>query len=106
MKRGGGEKPRPVLVVSRPELNSGTTVTVVPFTTQQLTSRAQKPNNVFCNAGEGNLEEDSVAKCGDVMTLDFTKIDMAAGVLGTLDESKMKEIDDALRWSLGLDRNS
>lgn len=103
MKRDVAGKPRPVLVVSRVQLNTGTTLTVVPFTSQQLDRRKGKPNNVFFNAGEGGLDEDCVAKCGDVFTVEIMEINMVAGMVGSLNESQLKEIDAALKWSLGLD---
>lgn len=96
-------KPRPVLVVSRGELNSGKTVTVVPFTTQQLSERALKKSNAIFEAGEGSLGERSAAKCGDVATIPISSLNLATGVLGELDASQMQKIDAALKWSLGLE---
>lgn len=94
-------KPRPVLVVSRGELNGGRTVTVVPFTTQQLEERALKKSNAIFEAGEGRLGERSAAKCGDVATIPISSLNV--GVVGEFDAQQMQKIDAALKWSLGLE---
>lgn len=90
---------RPCLVVQNDigNENAPTTI-VVPFTT----SRGDElyPFEVGVSAAESPLREDSVALCSQIRTVSIehrinTKI-------GTIPESRMEAVDEALRYSLGL----
>jgi mRNA-degrading endonuclease toxin of MazEF toxin-antitoxin module len=96
-------KPRPIVIVSRAELNGGHSVTVVPLSTQQIEQRAQRPSCVVLEAGAGGLPERSVANCADVTLLRLSELDRNGGPLGRLDDAQMERINTALRWSLGLE---
>ncbi|MFQ3285916.1 type II toxin-antitoxin system PemK/MazF family toxin [Natronomonas sp.] len=77
--------------------NAPTTI-VVPFTT----SRGDElyPFEVLVSAGESPLREDSVAPCSQIRTVSIEhRIDAS---LGSVPASRMEEVDEALRCSLGL----
>ncbi len=52
---------RPVVVVSRGELNRGTLFLVVPITSSRVAERRRYANYVFLPAGAGGLRADSIA---------------------------------------------
>jgi mRNA-degrading endonuclease toxin of MazEF toxin-antitoxin module len=58
-------KPRPVLIVSRTEVNGGIYV-IVPFFSEQLAKRKALAQCVFFASGEFGLEKDCVAKTDEV----------------------------------------
>ena len=96
-------KPRPIVIVSRVELNGGKSVTVVPFSTQQIELRAQRPSCVLFEAGAGGLPERSIANCADVTLLPLSELDLRSGPLGRFNDAQMARISAALRWAMELD---
>src|SRR5690242_2493606 len=52
---------RPVVIVSREQLNRGTLSLVIPITSSRVTERRRYANYVFLAAGAGGLRTDSVA---------------------------------------------
>lgn len=97
------EKSRPVVIVSRKELNGGEKVVTVPITSQQIDKRREMKNCVVLEAGVGGVSRRSVVKCGDVTLLRISALDMKRGKIGELDADHLKLVDAALAWSLGLD---
>jgi mRNA-degrading endonuclease toxin of MazEF toxin-antitoxin module len=57
---GGGDKYRPVLIVSRESLNRGNYIVAVPFTSTHFASRST--HCVAFQAGEFGLDKDCVAQ--------------------------------------------
>ncbi len=55
---------------------------------------------IFLKKGEGGLSEDSYVDCGQIRTVD--KDQRLITKLGTLDKSKILEVDKALKVSLSL----
>lgn len=98
-------KPRPVLVISRDELNLGHSVVAVPFYSQQLAKRTSQKWCVFFYKGEGGLEVDCVAKTDEVSLIDKLHLNLAAGPIGTFDTHQLSRVTAALTWSLQLDEN-
>lgn len=96
-------KRRPVVIISRTELNRGTTVVAIPLTTAQFDKRLNQPSIVLLEAGEGGLTEPSLAKCGDIGSIRIADLDIANGPLGILDESQIERLRAAVLWSLGFD---
>ena len=91
-------KTRPVVVVSNDKNNifSGT-VTILPLTSKNLVKIY--PFEVFLDQGEANLPKNSKVKANQVRTLDKARI---VKFIGVLDETKMQEIDKALKIHLDL----
>jgi mRNA-degrading endonuclease toxin of MazEF toxin-antitoxin module len=83
---------RPVIVVSREELNRGNYVVAVLCTTANLAARSALPNCVPFQAGEFGLPQDCVAQCEAITFVDKQDIDTAAGTLGVLDDARMREM--------------
>jgi mRNA interferase MazF len=54
---------------------------------------------VLVKKGEGGLTKDSAVLCNQIRTVDESRI---GKVLGTLSDSTMKAVDEALRISLAL----
>lgn len=90
-------KERPLLIVSRDELNKGDTVLAVPFYSQQLEKRRKYKNCVFFAAGEFNLHKDCVAKCDEIAVYDRLEL---GDKIGRIDAAKMELIVDAVRYSI------
>ncbi len=83
--RSGSEQQgrRPVIVVSHDSLNeidSWRSFVIVPLTTSSRQAR-RGPSAIPIAAGEGGLEQDSVALCHQVTTLDQRKFGEQIGIL-------------------------
>ena len=94
----GQGKARPVVVVSRANLNSGKYVIVVPFTTQRLDKRRTLDSCEFFKSGEHGLTEDCVAKADEITFIDKISIDSRKGRLGALPKDRMTDIVKAIRY--------
>jgi mRNA interferase MazF len=90
---------RPCLVVQNDigNENAPTTI-VVPFTTSQ--GDKLYPFEVLVSASESQLREDSVAVCSQIRTVSIEH--RIKNVLGSVPDDRMKAIDTALEYSLGL----
>lgn len=80
----GTGKPRPVVVVSREELNRGGTVLVVPLTTARVSERAELPTCVRLQRGEAGLSRDCVAQADALTIIDAWSLDTREGYVGAL----------------------
>ncbi|MGW8256123.1 MAG: type II toxin-antitoxin system PemK/MazF family toxin [Thermoguttaceae bacterium] len=96
----GQGKPRPVVIVSRDNLNNGDYVIVVPFTTQKVEERKKLKDCVFFNAGEGQLKEHCVAKTDEITRILKTEIDWKIGRIGRLTVPQMSKIVRAIRYTI------
>lgn len=83
---------RPVVLVSREELNRGHYVVAVLCTTSQLQTRAALPNCVPFQAGEFGLPQDCVAQCEAVTFLDKQDLDLSAGPIDMLDDIRLRDV--------------
>lgn len=91
-------KTRPVLVVSNDKNNEfAGTVTVLPFTSQNLSKIY--PFELFLAKGCGNLPKDSKVKTDQIRTLDKGRM---VKFIGTLDTKEMELVDQAIRIHLAL----
>jgi|GEM_PF-1976337 len=97
-------KSRPIVVVSRDALNSGQCVLAIPFYSKQLQKRRLQKWCVFFAKDEGGLDCDSVAKTDELTLIDKLSIKISDGPIGTFDESQMKRLVDALKWSLDIEQ--
>ncbi len=101
VRRDIAGKRRPVIIVSRTELNKGATVLAIPLTTAQFEKRMTQRSFVVFETGEGGLPEQSLAKCSDITTLRIADLDLANGYVGSLNENKMQRLFSPLNWSMG-----
>jgi mRNA interferase MazF len=73
---------RPVLVISREELNQILpVVNVIPLTSRKSPERVVYPNEVLLPAGSGGLKVDSIALCYQIRTLDKGRLEQDWGEL-------------------------
>ena len=90
---------RPALIIQNDVGNQFSPTTIVAaISTQQ---RRPYPFHVPLTSRESGLPRDSVIKCEQIQTIDQTRLDRLAGVLG---KEKMQEVDMALHLSLGLSK--
>jgi mRNA-degrading endonuclease toxin of MazEF toxin-antitoxin module len=93
-------KERPVVIVSRDNLNAGHSVLAIPFTSQQLDKRRQQPWCVLFRTGEGGLSKDCVARCDQITLFRKGDINTAKPPLGRLTAAQMQRIVDAVRHAI------
>ena len=90
---------RPCLVVQNNVGNENAPTTiVVPFTTSY--GDELYPFEVLVRADESHLREDSVAMCSQIRTVSIEH--RITTVLGSIPDERMREVDTALEYSLGL----
>ncbi|MFH1246885.1 MAG: type II toxin-antitoxin system PemK/MazF family toxin [Candidatus Micrarchaeota archaeon] len=92
-------KLRPCLVIQNNIGNCVASTTIVAA----LTSNTEKqyPFTVFVNRSEANLPKDSLVLCNQIRTI--SKEHRIKKKLGTLNIETMKEVDEALKTSLGIE---
>lgn len=90
---------RPCLVVQNDAGNENAPTTIiVPFTTSF--DDELYPFEVLVTAEESHLREDSVALCSQIRTVSIE--DRIETVIGSIPDERMREVDTALEYSLGL----
>ncbi len=94
---------RPIIIVSREDLNRGTYVVAVLCTTMNFPQRSGLPNCVPFQAGEFGLPKDCVAQCEAITFVNKTDIDLAMGLIGLLDETRLREVIRAIGHVLEAD---
>src|SRR5438874_11522255 len=87
---------RPVMTLSREDLNRGKYVVAVLCTTIKFAVRSTLPNCVPFQAGEFGLPYDCVAQGEPITFLDKSALDVGVGVIGTLDDVRMRTIVHAI----------
>ena len=93
-------KTRPVLVIGENAINKLLNcVNIVPITTRKEGRRIY-PNEVLLSKGIANLENESIALCHQLRTIDKRRLSKLYGEI-TSDEVK-KSIVDALKFQLGI----
>jgi mRNA-degrading endonuclease toxin of MazEF toxin-antitoxin module len=94
---------RPIIVVSREDLNRGSYVVAVLCTTADVATRSQLPNCVPFTAGEFGLPRDCVAQCEAITFVEQQDIDVASGIVGTLDALRLRDVIRAIGHVLEAD---
>ncbi|WP_196594428.1 type II toxin-antitoxin system PemK/MazF family toxin [Pectinatus sottacetonis] len=89
---------RPVLVLQNDIGNKYSPTTIVAAITAQI-SKAKLPTHVEIRADQCNLERDSVILLEQVRTIDKKRL---RNKITTLDPAIMKNVDDAIKISVGL----
>jgi len=95
----GGDR-RPIIVVSREELNRGNYVVAVPLTSARLDLRRSLPNGVAFSAGEHGLTKDCVAQAEAITLLELSDLDLQTGCLGALDSQTSRRLIQAIGYVL------
>ncbi len=91
-------KARPALVVSMDVRNRlANDVIVVPLST----TLRPAPTHVELSAGEGGLNQVSMAKCEQVTTLDKSFL-LRGPFAGSVSPAKMREIEKAVQRAIGI----
>ena len=85
---------RPIVIVSRDELNRGRYVVAVPFTTSNYGRRRTLPNCVAFSTDEFGLSKDCVAQCEAILNIEISQLDPAP--LGRVDDDAMRDIVRAI----------
>jgi mRNA-degrading endonuclease toxin of MazEF toxin-antitoxin module len=93
----------PVIVVSREDLNRGRYALVVVCTSVRFALRSTLPNCVPFRAGQFGFTADCVAQCENVLSIDKSHLDLAAGPVGTLDDAALRDIIKAIGYVLESD---
>lgn len=83
---------RPVIIVSRAELNRGTYVVAVLCTSARYQVRSALPNCVPFQAGEFGFTKDSVAQCEAITFLRKTDIHVGSGVIDVLRDDALRDV--------------
>jgi len=94
---------RPVIVVSREDLNRGNYAVVVLCTTQRIAIRSTLPNCVRFHAGDFGMPNDCVAQCEAIYALEKTEIDTSSGTIGKLDDVRLRDVIKAIGYALDSD---
>lgn len=97
----GSDQRRPVVVVSREDLNRGLYVVVVPFTSTRLSERQRLPNCVPIHAGSFGLTKDCVAQAEAIGTMKKDLLDPEP--LDQLTDTVLRDIVRAIGNSISAD---
>lgn len=89
---------RPVLVIQNNISNTHSPITIVAAITTKKFSK-QFPTNINISKQESKLNHDSTILLNQIKTIDKSRISRK---IGSLDNFKMKKVDQALKISLGL----
>jgi mRNA-degrading endonuclease toxin of MazEF toxin-antitoxin module len=95
--------PRPAVIVSREELNRGNWVVAVLITSAQFAVRSALPHCVPFRTGEFGLVKDCVAQAEAITYLAVADLDLDTGVIGVLDEVRMRDLIRAVGNMMGSD---
>ncbi|MBI5709644.1 MAG: type II toxin-antitoxin system PemK/MazF family toxin [Candidatus Eisenbacteria bacterium] len=91
-------KPRPIVIVSREDLNRGRYVVAVPLTSRRLTDRWGAGNCVALQRGEAGLAQNCVAQCEAVSMVRVDELDLERGYVGALGEATLDEVVRAIGY--------
>ena len=93
-------KSRPAVIIQNDIGNKFSPVTIIAPISSVKEITKPLPIMIFLKKGEGGLSEDSYVDCGQIRTVDKGKRFIVK--YGSLEKSKMMEIDKALKISLSL----
>jgi mRNA-degrading endonuclease toxin of MazEF toxin-antitoxin module len=99
----GQAGPHPVIVISREELNRGRYALAVVCTSARFAVRSKLSNCVPFQAGEFGFTVDCVAQCENILSIDQTQLDLAAGSMGILDEAALQKVIKAIGYVIKSD---
>ena len=96
-------KGRPCVVIQNDVGNKYSPVIIVAVITGAENVPKRYPVDIPVQRGEGGLVKDSVVQCSQIRSVDEARI---LATLGKLEPSTMRQVDVALRISLGLNPNA
>lgn len=99
----GPAGPHPVIVVSREELNRGRYALAVVCTSARFAVRSKLSNCVPFQAGDFGFTVDCVAQCENILSIDQDQLDLAAGPVGTVDETAIQKVIKAIGYVIKSD---
>jgi len=91
---------RPIVIVSREELNRGRSVVGVGVTSSRLEVRRRLPNCVPFHAGKFGLTKDCVVQAESIAVFDLAHLDLESGPLGILDAQAMRDLTRAVGYMM------
>ncbi len=95
--------PRPVIVVSREDLNRGRYALVVVCTSARFAVRSKLSNCVPFRAGDFGFTVDCVTQCENILSIDQAQLDLAAGPMGTLNDAALQKVIKAVGYVIKSD---
>jgi mRNA-degrading endonuclease toxin of MazEF toxin-antitoxin module len=95
--------PHPVIVVSREDLNRGNYALAVVCISARFTVRSTLPNCVPFRAGQFGFSTNCVAQCENVLSIEKTQLDLAAGPVGRLDDVALRDVIKAIGYVIESD---
>jgi mRNA interferase MazF len=90
---------RPIIILSREQLNRGGLYLAVPVTASRVQERKRYANYVFLPAGSGGLREDSVAVTHLVQPVRQEALQTR---WGQLSDALLAQVQLGIAWSIGL----
>lgn len=91
-----GPRRRPIVVMSREELNQGDYVLGMTFTSARLRERERLPNCVLFHEGEFGLTKTCVAQAETVSMISKQDLDLEDGFIDQVKGEKLRELVKAL----------
>ena len=91
---------RPVIIVSREELNRGDNVVAVPVTSRHFERRRTRPNCVPFQAGQFGFTENCVAQAENISFIEKIELDLDNPPQATLDDVTMLELIHAIGYTI------
>jgi mRNA-degrading endonuclease toxin of MazEF toxin-antitoxin module len=98
-----GEDLHRVIIVSAQQFNRGGYATVVLATSQRFDHRRSLPNCVPFRAGECGFDENCVAQCENIFTIDVSDLRLETGPLGFLTGAKLRDVIRAIGYVIEAD---
>src|SRR5208282_369437 len=95
--------PHRVIVISREDLNRGRYVLAVVCTSAKFASRSTLPNCVPFRAGHFGFTGDCVAQCENILSIEMSRLDLAAAPKGLLDDLTMRDLIKAIGYVMESD---
>ncbi len=83
---------RPVIVVSRADLNLSGFSLVVVCVTEFVSIRKNLVNCLYFEKGEFGMPEKCVAQCQNMLSIDHDRLDSANGPIGVIDDAKIRRL--------------
>jgi len=94
----GGQRDRPIIIVSREKLNRGDYVVAIPTTTRKFDRRSKLSSCVPFKAGECGFDHDCVAQAEMIGVYEKWELDLRGGIIATLDTHKMRDVQKAIGY--------
>jgi mRNA-degrading endonuclease toxin of MazEF toxin-antitoxin module len=95
--------PHRVIVISREDLNRGSYALVVVCTSARFAVRRTLANCVPFQAGHFGFTADCVAQCENILSIEKSQLDLAAGPVGILDDVALRDVVKAIGYVIESD---